>query len=151
MRAWARGEESQQTSLGCVCGSTQEVGAARRISGSGPACPVPDSQGLVSPVPVRAARSMGADLVLAVDISSKPRFQETDTLPRVLLQAFAIMSQHLAARELLEADLVVSPSVGDRGSADFSDRVGAIALGAQAMRAALPGLQSRIRQWRPPA
>ncbi len=107
--------------------------------------------GLVSPVPVRAARSMGADLVLAVDISSKPRFQETDTLPRVLLQAFAIMSQHLAARELLEADLVVSPSVGDRGSADFSDRVGAIALGAQAMRAALPGLQSRIRQWRPPA
>lgn len=105
--------------------------------------------GLVSPVPVRAARSMGADLVLAVDISSKPRFQETDTLPRVLLQAFAIMSQHLAARELLEADLVVSPSVGDRGSADFSDRVGAIALGAQAMRAALPGLQSRIRQWRP--
>lgn len=107
--------------------------------------------GLVSPVPVRAARAMGADLVLAVDISSKPRFQETDTLPRVLLQAFAIMSQHLAARELLEADQVVSPSVGDRGSADFSDRLGAIALGAQAMRAALPGLQSRLRQWRPPA
>ncbi|MBP8308737.1 MAG: patatin-like phospholipase family protein [Burkholderiaceae bacterium] len=104
--------------------------------------------GLVSPVPVRAARSLGADLVIAVDISAKPRFQETDSLPRVLLQAFAIMSQHLSAPELREADLALAPAVGDRGSADFSDRVGAIALGAHAMRAALPALQERLRQWR---
>lgn len=105
--------------------------------------------GLVSPVPVRVARSLGADLVIAVDISAKPRFQETDSLPRVLLQAFAIMSQHLAAPELREADIALAPAVGDRGSADFSDRVGAMALGAQAMRAALPALQQRLRQWRP--
>ncbi|HPU51418.1 MAG TPA: patatin-like phospholipase family protein [Burkholderiaceae bacterium] len=105
--------------------------------------------GLVSPVPVRAARRLGADVVIAVDISAKPRFQETDSLPRVLLQAFAIMSQHLSAPELREADLAVAPSVGDRGSADFSDRAGAMALGAQAMRAALPVLQQRLRQWRP--
>ena len=105
--------------------------------------------GLVSPVPVRVARSLGADLVIAVDISAKPRFQETDSLPRVLLQAFAIMSQHLAAPELREADVALAPAVGDRGSADFSDRVGAMALGAQAMRAALPSLQQRLRQWRP--
>jgi NTE family protein len=105
--------------------------------------------GLVSPVPVRVARSLGADLVIAVDISAKPRFQETDSLPRVLLQAFAIMSQHLAAPELREADIALAPAVGDRGSADFSDRIGAMALGAQAMRAALPALQQRLRQWRP--
>ena len=105
--------------------------------------------GLVSPVPVRVARSLGADLVIAVDISAKPRFQETDSLPRVLLQAFAIMSQHLAAPELREADVALAPAVGDRGSADFTDRVGAMALGAQAMRAALPALQQRLRQWRP--
>ncbi len=105
--------------------------------------------GLVSPMPVRAARALGADLVIAVDISAKPRFQETDSLLRVLLQAFAIMSQHLAAPELREADFALTPAVSDRGSADFSDRVGAIALGAQAMQSALPALQSRLRSWRP--
>ena len=100
--------------------------------------------GLASPVPVRVARGMGADRVLAVDIAARPRFQETDSIPRVLLQTFAIMSQHLAAGELREADLVVSPAVGDRSSADFSDRRGAIALGAQAMQAALPALQALL-------
>jgi NTE family protein len=100
--------------------------------------------GLASPVPVRVARGMGADRVLAVDIAARPRFQETDSSPRVLLQTFAIMSQHLAAGELREADLVVSPAVGDRSSADFSDRRGAIALGAQAMQAALPALQALL-------
>jgi NTE family protein len=104
--------------------------------------------GLVSPVPVRAARALGAEVVIAVDISAKPRFQDTDSLPRVLLQSVAIMSQHLAAAELREADSVVTPLVGDRGSADFSDRAGAMALGAQAMRDALPALQSRIARWR---
>jgi NTE family protein len=106
--------------------------------------------GLVSPVPVRVARSLGADLVIAVDISAKPRFQETDSLPRVLLQAFSIMSLHLAEPEMREADVRVLPAVGDRGSVDFSDRKGAMALGAQSMRAALPALQSRLSQWRAP-
>jgi hypothetical protein len=35
--------------------------------------------------------------------------------------------------------------VGDRGSADFNDRVGAIAHGADALRAVLPALQAAIR------
>lgn len=32
--------------------------------------------GLVSPIPVKTARDMGADIVIAVDISARP--QETD-------------------------------------------------------------------------
>lgn len=78
--------------------------------------------GLSSPVPVRAARGLGADVVVAVDIASQPRFQETDTLPRVLLQTFSIMASHLADNELREADVVIRPSVGDMSSADFSQR-----------------------------
>jgi len=107
--------------------------------------------GLVSPVPVRATRSLGADLVIAVDISAKPRFQETDSLPRVLLQAFAIMSQNLAEAQLREADVLLSPAVGDRSSADFSDRAGSMAQGAAAMRASLARLQVLIARWRPPS
>lgn len=100
--------------------------------------------GLVSPVPVRPARELGGDDVIAVDISAKPRFQDTDTLPRVLLQTFTIMSQQLAAAELREADVVVAPKVGDLGSGDFGRRQLAIDEGRRAATAALPALRSAL-------
>lgn len=105
--------------------------------------------GLVSPVPVRPARELGGTYVIAVDISSKPRFQETDTLPRVLLQTFTIMSQHLAAQELREADLVVAPAVGDLGSGDFRQRNLAIEEGRRAALAALPALRAATARGAP--
>ncbi len=87
--------------------------------------------GLVSPIPVSAARALGARKVIAVDISAKPRFQETDSIPKVMLQTFAIMGQQLAAYELARADVVISPEVGDLGSGDFSQRLRAVSEGAR--------------------
>ena len=106
--------------------------------------------GVVSPVPVRVARSLGAELVVAVDISAKPKFQETDSLVRVLLQTFAIMSQRLASAELREADVVVVPAIGDLSSADFGNRTLAMAEGARAMQEALPRLKELISAPRSP-
>lgn len=100
--------------------------------------------GLVSPVPVRPARELGADIVIAVDIGSRPVFQETDTMARVLLQTFTIMSQHLAAQELREADVVVAPAIGDLGSGDFRQRTLAIEEGRKAASAALPAIRAAI-------
>lgn len=102
--------------------------------------------GLVSPVPVRAARALGADYVIAVDIAAKPRFQATDTTPQVLLQTFTIMGQHLSEAELREADLVLTPEVGDLSSADFGQRAVAIAAGERAALAALPRLRGALPQ-----
>ena len=51
--------------------------------------------GLVSPVPVRAARSMGAELVIAVDISSPPEGSVTDGTLEILLQTFSIMGKSI--------------------------------------------------------
>ena len=42
--------------------------------------------GLVSPVPVRYARQMGAEYVLAVDISSTPEAAKTDDMFQILMQ-----------------------------------------------------------------
>ena len=97
--------------------------------------------GLSSPVPVRVARSLGADVVIAVDISAKPTFQPTDSMAEILLQTFTIMSGHLADAELREADVVLRPEVGDVGSADFSDRQRSVLQGRMAARKAM----ARIR------
>ena len=100
--------------------------------------------GLVSPVPVRFARQMGAELVLAVDISSPPDGQATGDAMRMLLQTFAIMGKSINAFELKDADVVLRPKLAGVGSADFTARQKAILAGREAALAALPELRARI-------
>ena len=100
--------------------------------------------GLVSPVPVRFARQMGAELVLAVDISSPPEGQATGDAMRMLLQTFAIMGKSINAFELRDADVVLRPRLNGVGSADFGSRQRAILAGREAALAGLPELRARI-------
>jgi NTE family protein len=92
-----------------------DVGAAVRASSAVPAVfqPVRISGreyvdgGLVSPVPVRFARQMGATLVVAVDISQVPDGGPTGDPFKMLLQTFAIMGKSINRLELRDADLVL--------------------------------------------
>lgn len=100
--------------------------------------------GLVSPVPVRAARQMGAELVIAVDISSPPEGNTAGGTLDVLLQTFAIMGKSINFFELKEADVVIKPALLGVSSADFGARKRSIEAGRQAMLAALPQLRLAI-------
>ena len=100
--------------------------------------------GLVSPVPVRFARQMGAELVLAVDISSPPEGQATGDAVRLLLQTFAIMGKSINAFELRDADVVLRPKLQGVGSADFASRQRAITAGRDAALVGLAELRARI-------
>lgn len=100
--------------------------------------------GLVAPVPVRQARQMGAELVIAVDISSPPEDKPLGDAMRMLLQTFAIMSRSINSYELREADVVMRPQLAGIGSADFSARRRSIQAGREAALALLPTLRQRI-------
>ncbi len=100
--------------------------------------------GLVSPVPVRFARQMGAELVIAVDISAIPDGSPTGDPMRMLLQTFAIMGRSINSFELREADVVVRPLLAGVSGADFSSRKRSIQAGRDAAIAALPDLKTRI-------
>ena len=100
--------------------------------------------GLVSPVPVRYARQMGAELVIAVDISSSPEGNAARDTLQILLQTFTIMGKSINAYELKEADVVVRPSLADTSGADFSSRRRSIEAGRAAMLQALPGLRLKL-------
>ncbi len=104
--------------------------------------------GLVAPVPVRYARDMGAEVVLAVDISSQPENNAADGSFRALLQTFAIMGQSINRHELAGADVVLRPALVGMGSADFSSRQRAMAAGRAAMQAALPQLKAELARLR---
>jgi NTE family protein len=100
--------------------------------------------GLVAPVPVQFARQMGAELVIAVDISDAPEGQAAEGTFQILLQTFNIMGKSINQHELKQADLVVRPSLVGLRSADFSARQKAIESGRTAMLAAMPALRARM-------
>lgn len=100
--------------------------------------------GLVAPVPVQQARQMGANFVIAVDISSDPQSGQTSDVFQILLQTFTIMGRSINALSLRQADVVVRPSLKDVGSADFASRQRSIEQGRQAMQSVLPQLRERL-------
>ena len=129
-----------------------DTGTAVRASSAVPAVFVPVKingreyvdGGLVSPVPVRFARQMGADIVIAVDISNPPEANTADGTLQILLQTFAIMGKSINQYELAGADVVVRPSQAGLRSADFTSRQRAIEAGRAAMLAALPALKAKL-------
>jgi NTE family protein len=130
-----------------------DIGSAVRASSSVPAVFQPVKiggreyvdGGLVSPVPVRYARQMGAELVLAVDISTPPDGAVTDGAMKLLLQTFAIMGKSINQFELRDADVVLRPTLVGVSSSDFTSRVRAIRAGREAAVAALPDLKAKIK------
>ena len=100
--------------------------------------------GLVSPVPVRFARQMGAELVIAVDISAAPEGAPTGDPMRMLLQTFAIMGRSINNFELREADVVLRPRLNGVSSADFTARKRYIQAGRDAALSQLAELKQRI-------
>lgn len=100
--------------------------------------------GLVSPVPVRYARQMGADIVIAVDISSAPEGNSADNQLQILLQTFAIMGQSINSFELKDADIVVRPALVGVKSGDFTAKRRAMEAGKLAMANAMAQLKMHI-------
>lgn len=100
--------------------------------------------GLVAPVPVRYARQMGADVVIAVDISASPEGNLASDTLLLLLQTFAIMGRSINNHELPDADLVVRPALVGVSGADFRSRARAIEAGRTAMRQMIPQLKAAM-------
>ena len=100
--------------------------------------------GLVSPVPVRYARQMGAELIVAVDISSAPEANLAGDSLQILLQTFSIMGKSINSFELRDAEVVVRPELNGTASSDFTSRQRSIDAGRAAMSRLLPQLRAAI-------
>ncbi len=104
--------------------------------------------GLVAPVPVRFVREMGADFIIAVNISTQTDAQAAVSSLEVLLQTFSIMGQRLNHYELKDADIVIQPALGTMGGNDFAGRNKAIMAGEQAAAAVMPQIKAKLAKAR---
>ncbi|WP_426661875.1 patatin-like phospholipase family protein [Rhodanobacter aciditrophus] len=100
--------------------------------------------GVVSPIPVDAARQLGADFVIAVDISSKPDGGNPQGMLNIVGQSITIMGRQLARQEIARADVVIRPDLGGIGSTDFEQKDLAILAGEKAALAAIPAIRARL-------
>jgi NTE family protein len=137
---FARGNTGQAVRASCsIPGLFQpvEIAGKRYVDG-----------GVVSPVPVDAVRQLGADLVIAVDISaSVTNPMASSGVADVLGRALVIMGQQLGAQEVARADVLIRPHVAGMSSRDFEQKNQAILEGEKAGEAAIPALLEAIRVW----
>ena len=104
--------------------------------------------GVVSPVAVDAAKKLGADVVIAVDISSAVDRTQPEGTIDTLLQSINIMYSKLGSIQVCKADVVIKPKVSYIGSADFSKRHEAILEGEKAAIETLPQIMKIVTQLR---
>lgn len=104
--------------------------------------------GVVSPVAVDAARRAGADVVIAVDISTGVSVAAPQGILDTILQSVDIMYAKISAAQLKGADVVIRPRVSQIGSSDFDKRNEAILEGEKAATQAIPQIQMILAKLR---
>lgn len=102
--------------------------------------------GLVSVVPIRYARQMGADFVIAVDVAAPPDQREAQGKLDVVMKTFGIMGRTIRESEYPLADVLVVPDMRDVTSTDFEGKHRAILAGERAAQAALPQLRAKLAE-----
>lgn len=106
--------------------------------------------GLVNNLPVDVARSMGVDIVIAVDTSKK--LEKRDHLTSamdILSQSISVEVRRMSELQAAQADLVIAPITTDYTFTDFPAIGNIIIKGEEAAQAALPSLRELLRSKTP--
>lgn len=100
--------------------------------------------GLVDAIPVDIVKTMGADIIVASDVSAalRPASRLGNPL-EVIDQVSSIMMRGSNARSLAEADLVVAPELPGHLSSDFRGIDSLVAVGYRAAKKAIAQWEGR--------
>jgi len=101
--------------------------------------------GLVAPVPVSYARQMGATIVIAVNISSEPVYQDASGTFGILQHTISIMQNSINQFELKSADIVITPQLKQMSSGDFKSRNAAILAGEAAAQEQMALIKEKLK------
>lgn len=104
--------------------------------------------GLVSPIPVQTAKNMGADIVIAVDISARPAGNKPMSMWGLLDQTINIMGQQSINTELNAATVVIQPKVGHLGTLDLKASNEAILEGEKAAQLKIKSIDTTIANFK---
>lgn len=100
--------------------------------------------GVLSNVPVNAARELGADIIIAVDLGSVPLDERRLNIISILGRAADIMIRKITDTELAGADVIIRPDVDEFPIFDFRHCEQLVQKGREAAQAAIPALKQTL-------
>lgn len=104
--------------------------------------------GIVAEVPVAQARALGVDRVIAVNVDNDYRFNDEKNMTPAALSRLSLklLMRSVAAYSSADADIVVTPKVGDISVwMDFGKLDDIILRGRKAAEKALPQIKALLR------
>lgn len=101
--------------------------------------------GLASVVPIKFAKKMGANFVIAVDVAAPPDQRDAQGKLDVVMRTFGIMGKAIREAEYPLAEVLIVPDMNEVSSTDFEGKHRAILAGEQAAQVALPLLRSKLK------
>lgn len=104
--------------------------------------------GVVDRVPVSVAREMGADVVIAIDVSRVKRNAEITSIYDVIMQSIDIMQSEIVSHREMASDFMIRPPVEMFSSRAFTNIEEIIAIGEEETRKNIPHLKRLIEQWK---
>lgn len=103
--------------------------------------------GVVDNIPIAVAREKGADIVIAVDISENVQNYNITNVVDVMIQAVNIMFDENVKYRKKEADVLITPAVGNVAMLDFSQKKRCMQAGIEAAQKAVPEINKKIVEW----
>ncbi|MBA9024982.1 MULTISPECIES: patatin-like phospholipase family protein [Bacillaceae] len=104
--------------------------------------------GVIDRVPVSVVRSMGADLVIAVDVSNVKKEIEITSIYDVIMQSLDILQMELTESRKLSSDVMIRPHVENYNSKSFTNIHEIITIGEEEARLNLEKIKQCIDTWR---
>jgi NTE family protein len=106
--------------------------------------------GVLGNIAPEIARQYGANLVIVVSIGKSIQTKDTGNVIAITLQAIAIMGNKIDSYKIKEADVLISPEVGDVGTMDFTQKKRCMQAGIDAAKKAIPEIKKRLETFNMP-
>ncbi|WP_251549045.1 patatin-like phospholipase family protein [Neobacillus muris] len=104
--------------------------------------------GVSDRVPISVAKEMGADIVIAVDVSRVNRNAEISSIYDVIMQSIDIMQTEVIYYRKMKADIMIHPPVEDFSSKAFTNIEEMIKIGEEEAKKHLGQINQAIKQWK---
>lgn len=104
--------------------------------------------GVADRVPVSVAKEMGADIVIAVDVSMVKRNADISSIYDVIMQSIDIMQNEIVINREIASDFMIRPSVENYSSRAFTNISEIIQIGEDEAGKFIEDIKSTIDNWK---
>lgn len=104
--------------------------------------------GVIDRVPVSVAKEMGAEFVIAVDVSSSKGQSDVNSIFDVIMQSIDIMQHEMVRFHEITADVMMKPEVKQFSSKSFTNVEKIITIGEEETKKRIPGILSALQDWK---